>query len=136
MCSGLWSVVSGKAKKPAKGKDKDTDDSTEELAKWETKLEKAAGEIYLAVESDQRVHFSGHEDDPKAMWESLKKAHLHQKPGARFIAYDELFSIHKADDETLMDVQPEWRRQCPTSKIFVLVTSHWTNWTMNCCVWQ
>ena len=49
--------VSGKAKKPAKGKDKDTDDSTEELAKWETKLEKAAGEIYLAVESDQRVHF-------------------------------------------------------------------------------
>ena len=44
MCSGLWSVVSGKAKKPAKGKDKDTDDSTEELA---TKLEKAAGEIWL-----------------------------------------------------------------------------------------
>ena len=58
MCSGLWSVVSGKAKRPVKGKDKDTDDSTEELAKWETKLEKAAGEIYLAVESDQRVHFS------------------------------------------------------------------------------
>ena len=76
----------------------------DELAKWETKQEKAAGEIYLGVESDQRVHFRGQEDDPKAMWDSLKKAHLHQKPGARFNAYDELFSIHKADDETLMDV--------------------------------
>jgi hypothetical protein len=103
MRSGLWSVVSGKVKQPGKGKDKESDGS-DELAKWETKQEKAAGEIYLAVESDQRVHFSGHEDNPKAMWESLKKAHLHQKPGARFNAYDKLFSIHKADDETLMDV--------------------------------
>ena len=75
MCSGLWSVVSGKATKPAKS----TDLLNDNLAKWETKLEKAAGEIYLGVESDQRVHFRGQEDDPKAMWDSLKKAHLHQK---------------------------------------------------------
>ena len=49
MRSGLWSVVSGKVTKPAKTGDGD------ELAKWETKQEKAAGEIYLGVESDQRV---------------------------------------------------------------------------------
>lgn len=95
MRGGLWSVVSGKGTKPS---------ATDELAKWETKVEKAAGEIYLAVESDQRIHFNGKEDDPKAMWDALQKAHLHQKPGARFNAYDELFSIHKADDETLLDM--------------------------------
>jgi hypothetical protein len=95
MRNGIWGVVSGKTSKPEKG---------EELAKWEAKAEKAAGEIYLAVESDQRVHFGGEEEDPKAMWDSLARAHLHQKPGARFNAYDELFSIHKAEEETLMDV--------------------------------
>ena len=36
------------------------------LAKWETKREKAAGEIFLAVESDQRVHFRGLEEEPPA----------------------------------------------------------------------
>ena len=42
-----------------------------ELEKWEMKAEKAAGEIYLLVESDQRVHFRGHEEDPIKMWELL-----------------------------------------------------------------
>src|SRR6266550_3318850 len=96
MRGGLWSVVSGKTTVSPK--------TEEEMAKLELKKEKAAGEIYLAVESDQRVHFRDIEDDPKAMWDALKKAHLHQKPGARFNAYDELFSIHKADDESLIDV--------------------------------
>jgi hypothetical protein len=44
-------VASGKATKPAKISDGN------ELAKWEKKVDKAAGEIYLGVESDQRVHF-------------------------------------------------------------------------------
>ena len=95
MQRGLWSVVSGKSSKPTEAA---------ALEKWEAKAEKAAGEIYLAVGGDQRVHFSGHEENPKEMWEKLKAAHLHQKPGARFNAYDELFSIHKVDDETLTDV--------------------------------
>ena len=37
MHSGLWSVVSGKATKPAKS----TDPLNDDLAKWETKQEKA-----------------------------------------------------------------------------------------------
>ena len=32
------------------------------LAKWEAKAERAAGEIYLLVENDQRVHFHGFEE--------------------------------------------------------------------------
>ena len=38
MRNGLWKLVSGKLPKPR---------DTEELGKWETKAEKAAGEIYL-----------------------------------------------------------------------------------------
>ena len=52
------------------------------LAKWEAKAERAAWEIYLLVENDQRVHFRGFEEDPIKMWELLEKAHLSKKPGA------------------------------------------------------
>ena len=67
-------------------------------------MEKAAGEIYLLVENDQRVHFRGNEEDPIKMWELLEAAHLSKKPGAKFNAYNDLFNIRKQDDETLVDL--------------------------------
>ena len=78
--------------------------SSDALTKWEIKAEKAAGEIYLLVENDQRVHFRGFEEDPIEMWKRLESAHLSKKPGARFNAYDDFFSIHKEDNESLMDI--------------------------------
>ena len=95
MKNGLWRLVSGKETKP---KDEQA------LAKWEAKAERAAGEIYLLVENDQRIHFCGFEEEPINMWELLEKAHLSKKPGARFNAYDDLFSIYKESNETLMDL--------------------------------
>ena len=89
MKNGLWRFVSGKE---TKQKDK------------QAKAERAAGEIYLLVENDQRVHFCGFEEDPIKMWELLEKAHLSKKPGARFTAYDDLFSIYKESNEALMDL--------------------------------
>ena len=38
------------------------------------------------------------------MWELLEAAHLSKKPGAQFNAYDNLFSIRKQDDETLVNL--------------------------------
>ena len=96
MRNGLWRLVSGKLPKPIREAD--------EILKWETKAEKVAGEIYLLVENDQRVHFRGKEDDPIEMWKLLEAAHLSKKPGARFNAYDDLFSIRKQDSESLVDV--------------------------------
>jgi len=92
----LWKLVWGKLPQPTEGAD--------EILKWETKAEKAAGEIYLLVESDQRVHFRGHEDDPIKMWQLLEAAHLLKKPGAHFNAYNDLFSIRKQDSESLVDL--------------------------------
>ena len=72
MQNGLWRLVSKKETKlPASKADK--------LEKWEMKAEKAAGEIYLLVENDQRVHFRGHKEDPIKMWELLEAAHLSKK---------------------------------------------------------
>ena len=50
------------------------------------------------MESDQRVDFRGHEDDPIKMWQLLEAAYLLKKLGACFNAYVDLFS------ESLMDL--------------------------------
>ena len=97
MWNGLWKLVSGKETKPRK-------DETDKLYVWEGKSERAAGEIYLMVENDQRVHFRGFEEDPVEMWKLLESAHLSKRPGARFNAYDDLFSIRKQDDESLVNL--------------------------------
>jgi len=95
MKNGLWRIVSGKELAP-EGKGME-----EKYDKWELKVYKAAGEIFLLVESDQRVHFRGQEEDPVKMWSLLEEAHMSKKPGSRFNAYDDLFSIRKAEDESL-----------------------------------
>lgn len=53
------------------------------------------------VEPSQTVHLKGKDGDPVAMWKALKSVHLQQKPGARFNAYDDLFSIRKLEEESL-----------------------------------
>ena len=94
MRNGLWRLVSGKETCPEV---KDAD----KKEKWECKAERAAGEIFLLVESDQCVHFRGHEEDPVKMWKLLEAAHLSKKAGSRFNAYDDLFSIQKGEDKSL-----------------------------------
>ena len=94
MKMGLWRLVSRKEKKPSVDKDGS-------LQKWEIKAERAAAEIYLMVENDQRVHFR---EDPIQMWNKLESAHMQQKPGACFNVYNKLFTICKRDDESLLDL--------------------------------
>ena len=74
------------------------------MEKYEGKFKRIADEIYLLVEKDQRVHFQGFNEDPIAMWKMLEAAHLSKKPGTRFNAYDDLFSICKEDKETLVNL--------------------------------
>ena len=95
MSRGYWRLVIGKEVKPSK---------EEESLKWEEKAMKAAGEIYLCVGSDQKQHLKECLDDPVAMWATLEKIHVSKKPGARFNAYDELFSIVKSEEESLQSL--------------------------------
>ena len=46
----------------------------------------------------------GISDNPHGMWTKLESVHLQERPGARFNAYDALFSIRKSPDESLTAV--------------------------------
>ncbi len=74
------------------------------LDAWNLKSDKAAGYIFLAVEDNQKVHFASISDDPVKMWAALAAVHLQKRPGARFNAYDDLFSIRKQEDESLQSL--------------------------------
>jgi hypothetical protein len=55
----------------------------------------------MAVEEDQKIHFNGIDDDPVTMWLKLEAVHHSKRPGTRFNAYNDFFSIRKKDDESL-----------------------------------
>lgn len=97
---GLWKLVSGSSK-PPKLSSPPTLEEEKALELWEDKSEKAAGHIYLMVQPDQRIHFQGITDKPMEMWSALEKVHLQKRPGTRFNAYDDLFSIRKEEEESL-----------------------------------
>ena len=62
---------------------------------------KASGELWLAIEDNQKVHVKDVKGDPQAIWTKLEAVHLQKKPGARFNAYEALFLIRKAEEESL-----------------------------------
>ena len=78
-----------------------TTEELDKLANWKRKAGKASGEIWLAIEDDQKVHVKDVKGDPTAMWVKLESFHVQKRPGACFNAYDSLFSIRKNNDETL-----------------------------------
>jgi len=99
----LWQIVSGQKTCPALSSPP-TEAQIARKEAWEDKAEKASGWIYLMVEPSQTIHLKDLEDDPVKMWAKLKEVHLQQKPGARFNAYDDLFSIRKKEDEGLQSL--------------------------------
>jgi hypothetical protein len=90
---GLWLLVNGSETRPKS--------DTDAQAKWDVKADKAAGELYLACSVEQRMHIDAVQDDPVKIWTTLASIHLQQRPGARFNAWDDFFSIRKLRDESL-----------------------------------
>jgi hypothetical protein len=98
--AGLWHIVNGSTKSPMLS-EKPTDAENLALEAWEVKSDKAAGWLFLMVEDDQKIHFDKIKDDPVQMWAALEAVHMQKRPGHRFNAYDDLFSIRKQEDESL-----------------------------------
>ena len=96
---GLWMLVKGLETRPVKAAATATAAETQAMLAWDIKAGKAAGEIYLALQPEQRAHTSGLEDDPVALWTKLESVHLQRHPGSRFLSYDSFFSIQKKKDE-------------------------------------
>src|SRR6266487_3594046 len=98
----LWEFVDGSTPKPTPADaSKPTAAEAKELEEWKRKAAKASGELWLSVEDSQKVHIKEVKGDPAAMWAKLEGVHLQKKPGTRFNAYEVLFSIRKAEEESL-----------------------------------
>ena len=97
MSKELWMIVNNEETCP------DTSDQDSKL-KWKKRAQKAAGELFLSVEPDQKSHFHGILSEPVTIWTTLRNVHMSKKPGARFNAYDTLFSIRKQPNESLQSL--------------------------------
>ena len=81
-----------------------TDTDLEARLKWQKQAQRAAGELFLSVEQDQKSLFHGILSDPIRIWMTLRNVHMSKKPGARFNTYDSLFSIRKQPNESLQSL--------------------------------
>ena len=102
MTRGSPRLVLGKKLRPVAQDSKAvTEAETEAQEKWDDRALRAAGEIYLSLSDDQKTHVEACNDDPVAMWKKLESVHLQKKPGMRFNAWEEFFSIQLEENESL-----------------------------------
>ena len=93
----LWEYVDGTMPKPVP-----SDPSIPTAKELDNcKAGKASGEIWLAIEDDQRMHVKDVKGDPTAMWVKLESVHVYKRPGTCLNAYNSLFSIRENDNKTL-----------------------------------
>ena len=87
-----WMLVKGVELKPEGVNSKAlTSAEAAAILAWEIKAEKATSELYLAVQRDKRMHLSGIEDDPVAIWMKLESVHLQKHPGSCFLPMTSFF---------------------------------------------
>ncbi|KAA1478860.1 hypothetical protein DENSPDRAFT_788509, partial [Dentipellis sp. KUC8613] len=60
--------------------------------------------IFLYLEPSQRIHVQTLQDNPVLMWTTLASVHVQKRPGTRFNAYDDFFSIRLGDGESLQSL--------------------------------
>ena len=75
MAKELWMVVNNNKFSPL-----DTD--PESKLKRQKHTHKAAGELFLSVDQDQKSHFHGILSNPIRIWATLRDVHMSKKPGA------------------------------------------------------
>jgi len=77
---GLWTIVSGAEKRP--------DDSQADLqAKWDLRANKAAGQLYLSLSTEQRTHIDAVQDHPAQIWSTLDLSSLWQTLGTATVPF-------------------------------------------------
>ena len=108
----------------------------EAYQKWVERMDRGAGELYLAIEDDQKHHLGGVLDNPRKMWELLKCGNQSKKTGTRFNAYDDLFSpFENKRMKVLKTLLPEFLRKYVLSKTYDHLLSRSIISTMNCIPW-
>ncbi|TFY53988.1 hypothetical protein EVG20_g9887 [Dentipellis fragilis] len=95
----LWLIVNGSSLKPSP-----TPDNDAAVSDWAEHASQAAGLIFLYLDPSQRIHVQSMQDDPVLMWTTLASVHVQKRPGTRFNAYDDFFSICLQDSESLQSL--------------------------------
>ena len=98
MKKNLYSILSGTETKP---KDALATALPGDQSDYDRCRKQLAGELFLSLEDDQKTHVQDCFDDPVKMWTKLESVHLQKKPGMRFNAWEEFFSIHMEENESL-----------------------------------
>ncbi|GJF00546.1 hypothetical protein PsYK624_168390 [Phanerochaete sordida] len=102
MVKGWLRNTQGKETKPTgKHPKAPTEAEQEKLDAWEENALRAAGEIYLSLSDYQKTDVQGCLEDPVKMWATLESVHLQKKPGMRFNAWEEFFSVHMEESDSL-----------------------------------
>jgi len=91
---GSIRIVDGSESKPDASK-------AEEVKTWNKLNDHAVGLMLKTIDLGQRTHFNGAIGIASDMWKKLEAVHRQKQPVNRFIAYQDLFSIYKGEDETL-----------------------------------
>ena len=78
----LFTVTDGSEPEPVPVGDKPTNAELKEIREWKSRRAKASGEIWLAIEDEQKMHIKLLKGQPEKMWAKLKEVHLQKKPGA------------------------------------------------------
>uniref|UniRef100_D8QFR3 Uncharacterized protein n=1 Tax=Schizophyllum commune (strain H4-8 / FGSC 9210) TaxID=578458 RepID=D8QFR3_SCHCM len=96
---GLWRYAKGAVTKP-KPKDASavTDAEYRTQEEYEQRLEKAAGELWLAMEEPLRPQFKDKRSTPKDLYDAMKTAFNIQEAGTRFAALSDFFDVNLGDD--------------------------------------
>ena len=96
---GLWRYAKGAVTEP-KPKDATavTDAEYRTQEEYQQRLEKAAGELWLAMEEPLRPQFKGKRSTPKDLYDAMKAAFNIQEAGARFAALSDFFDVNLGDD--------------------------------------
>ncbi|KAF9029172.1 hypothetical protein BDP27DRAFT_1456164 [Rhodocollybia butyracea] len=96
---GLWRMCKGTERYPTPRNENNlTRDERNDLELYETRKDKASGEIWLAVSEPLREDIREAKGDPKAMMEILEEKHNKKTAGVRFKAYNDFLNITLRND--------------------------------------
>lgn len=87
----LWRLVNRDEEMPkAKDAEKPTVKKLQEQDEWSDRAQQAAGELYLAISDEQKIHLEEIVEDPVQIWTKLKYVHLQERPIACFSAWEQM----------------------------------------------
>lgn len=112
----VWRLVDGRETRPV---------NAALALVWDERAEQASGFIYQKLKWSMQIQVQEFMDDLVKMWNKLQSIHQQDNPASRFIAFDNLLSINKGEDESLTSLLT-----CAEEALNALRNTHSTTLTL------